>query len=112
MANRFNVVAVRVQHKSSVVVWMVLRPIPRCAIILCAGSQRSLMESHHFCVRLGTKGKMHTRGLRHALGKPEVTTRIGAWTRIAQGAEAYRYVSDTVRDRITQGSQHGFIKSQ
>ena len=93
MADRFDVVAVGVQHKSAIVVGMILRSRSRRAVVAAARGPRRLVESIDLRPRLGAKSNVYGRHIRLSLPDPEV--------RFGRNAEARKLLEPL---RNTQGS--------
>jgi hypothetical protein len=64
MADRFDVVAVRVQNEGSIIVGVVLWPQSGSAVVPAAGAQRRLVERLDFPTSIGTEGDVYPRRVR------------------------------------------------
>lgn len=72
MADRFDVVAVRIQNEGRVVVGVVVWPQPGSAVLPAAGVQRRLVERLDLPTSIGTESDVDPRRVRLAPADPEV----------------------------------------
>src|SRR4030095_3679728 len=72
VTHRLDVVPVRIEHESAVVVRVIVLPESGRAVIATAGRERGLVEGIDLCARLGAKRHVDRRNGRRALADPEV----------------------------------------
>ncbi len=77
MANRLNIIPVRVKQKGRIIMRMIQQTQSRFAVVTSPGGQARSIKTLYLCVRGGAKGKMSPRAHRRAFRQPEITTGIG-----------------------------------
>ena len=109
MADRFDVVAVRVEDKGAVVVGMTVRPRARRPVFASPGRQGGPVKRVHRGAILGREGDVQGAGQGPAAADPEIRAAPGTIAEMGLTARLFRRYRQHQFD--PQGRQGGVVKS-
>ena len=109
MADRLDVVAVRVEHEAGVVMRVVDEPDARRAVVRAAGGQRGAMECIHALAAVCAEGDVDAWLERCPFDEPELPGRVIERPQrrfaVADG------IAEVAPRHMAEGGQHGFVEA-
>ena len=90
MANRLDIVTIRIEQERRIIVWVILRAKPRRAIVNSVSGYASGEECIDIRARSGIESDVDARCHQGIFGEPELTAGIGALAMSFSNAEADR----------------------